>query len=285
MMQLIKLLKPIVEKFPSLAAFYRIRKDAKAMSMPPEYRRALGFKFNGPVAMQNGVFEPEETELIKKILPNVSHLINVGANTGYYCLYALQAEAYVIAFEPDKINSTILLKNVEANRWQNNFELLPLALSDKLGILPLYGASTGASLIKGWAGQSNSELVPTNTLDNLVGGRTFEGKCLILIDIEGAEYECLKGAKTLLSRNDQMIFFVEISIGEHQPKGININPNLQNTFRLFDSYGYRAYAADNNLREIHLSEIEKIDNTGIDTMDVHNFIFIHKNTPIASILT
>ena len=55
----------------------------------------------------------------------------------------------VIAFEPDYTNQQILLQNVHANKWGDNFTLYPLALSNKVGIRKIYGGGTGASLIKG----------------------------------------------------------------------------------------------------------------------------------------
>ena len=59
----------------------------------------------------------------------------------------------------------ILLRNIEANKFNTDFQLFPIALSNELGVLPMYGASTGASLIKGWAGQMGSSLVPISSFD------------------------------------------------------------------------------------------------------------------------
>ena len=170
-MKIIQIIKPIVDRFPIIANYYRLKRDMNYLSSNPKYRKNLGFKFNGPKSMINGDFEIEETQLILKILTNVSSVINIGANIGYYCLYALKLNKYVIAFEPNRLNTTVLLKNIESNGWRDRIEIFPVALSDRLGILPLYGASTGASLVKGWAGQGNSEIVPINTLDNILGSR------------------------------------------------------------------------------------------------------------------
>jgi hypothetical protein len=40
----------------------------------------MGFKLAGNRTMQQGKFEPEETEIVRKILPKVDIFINVGAN-------------------------------------------------------------------------------------------------------------------------------------------------------------------------------------------------------------
>jgi FkbM family methyltransferase len=283
MKKIIKFFKPIVEKFPIISNYYRHRRDMNFLKSNPDYIESLGFNFTGPVSMINGNFEIEENKIIQKLLPNIDVVINIGANVGFYCLQAIKQGKRVIAFEPNRLNVDILLKNVKFNGWEECIEIFPLALSDKPGILPMYGASTGASLIKGWAGQTNSVMVPINTMDNIFGDRFINDKCLVIIDIEGAEYSCLKGASFLL-KNEQCIFFIEISVGEHQPKGVTINQNLESTFRLFYDEGYKCCIANSDLREVKIQEIQEIQSTGIDTLGVHNFIFYNQNKVITSIV-
>jgi len=280
--KVIKLFKPFVEKFPIIADYYRYRRDISILQSKPDYIESLGFNFTSQEQMINGDFEIEETRLIKKLLPNVEMVINIGANVGYYCLLALKLDKRVIAFEPNRLNVDILLKNVKVNGWEDRIEIFPLALSDKPGVLPMYGANTGASLIKGWAGQTNNTLVPTNTMDNIFGNR-FNDKCLVIIDIEGAEYNCLRGASFLLN-NKQCIYFIEISVSEHQPKDVVINPNLESTFRLFYDEGYKCCIANSDLREVKIQEIQEIQSTGVDTLGAHNFIFYDQKKAISSII-
>ena len=151
--------------------------------------------------------------------------------------------------------------------------MFPVALSDKPGILPMYGASTGASLISGWAGQKGSTLVPISTFDNIASSLINKKKCLEVIDVEGAELNCLKGATSLLSSNNDNVFLIEISITEHQPIGIKFNPYFLETFQLMDSHGYSAYTADTKLRKISLSEVKGVSSNHIDTLKTRNFIF------------
>ena len=57
-------------------------------------------------------------------------------------------------------------------------EVYPLGLSDKYGLVNLYGASgTGASLLSGWAAYSSRfrQTISVTTLDTLLGNR-FDGK-------------------------------------------------------------------------------------------------------------
>lgn len=273
-MPLMKYFKPLVEKCPPLADFYRFRRDSRQVSRDVEFRNALGFRFNGHKDMEAGTFEPDETRIIEKLVPLADIFVNIGANTGYYVCRALQKGVPVIAFEPDQLNVKMLLRNVQANNFSASFQLFPVALSDKPGILPLYGASTGASLIAGWAGQGNSTLVPVSVFDQtaapLVAGKT----CFVLIDVEGAELGCLKGAEALLKSSDDNVFLIEISVAEHQPTGTAINKNLFETFELMKRHGYSAYAANDTLREITLAEVSAVASTHQNTLGTHNFLFV-----------
>ena len=46
------------------------------------------------------------------------------------------------------------------------------------------------------------------------------------MDIEGAEKYMLEGGQKLLDLKLKPIWLIEISINEHQPKGVTINPDL-----------------------------------------------------------
>ena len=70
------------------------------------------------------------------------------------------------------------------------------------------------------------------------------------MDVEGAELSALKGATQLLNA-EQNIWVIEINITEHQPNGITINPNLLETFQIFESLGYHAYCLSKPLRGQH----------------------------------
>ncbi len=270
-------IKQILNKSPKLSAFYRTIKENLHDDLPIE--TPMGFKLAGNPLMQKGNFEPDETEIVKRILPNVDVMINIGANIGYYCCMALQNKKYVVAFEPIAENLKFLLRNIKANNWQNNIEIFPLALSNTPGILEMYGGGTGASLVKGWADTPEHyvNLVPCSTLDKVLGKRFEKQKCFILVDIEGAEKMMLEGASSILAREPKPIWMVEITTSEHQPKGIKMNPHLESTFQNFWDAGYEAYTAAKELRPVYPDEIKKIVETGFDTLQVHNFLFIEKN--------
>jgi len=237
----------------------------------------LGFKLIGNKQMETGQFEVEETKIIKELLPSIDLVIDVGANIGYYCCLALKYEKQVVAFEPMHYNFRTLLRNIEVNGWSSGIEAYPLALSDRSGIIKIYGESTWASLVKGWANTPENcvSYIPCATMDSIIGSRFHGKKCLVIIDIEGAEMEMLMGATKIFDMEPKPIWMVEISIGEHQPKGIKINPNLRSTFDMFWERGYVARTADSEQRVVSADEVDKIVETGVDTLHTHNFTFVH----------
>lgn len=278
MKRLIKLVKPLVEHFPRLAIAYRYARDNWQIHEEPQIT-PMGFKLNGNRAMQSGTFEPAETDIFGRIVSNVDVVINVGANIGYYCCIALSRGKNVIAFEPIHLNLRYLLRNIKANHWESRIEVYPLALSDKPGVIEIYGGGTGASLVKGWAGvpEQQATLVPCSTLDHVLGSRLQGKRCLFLVDIEGAEQFMLEGAIFTLDMEPTPIWMMEVSITEHQPKGTKINPNLLTTFNTFWSRGYEVWTADKECRLVAQQEIEDIVESGVDSLQTHNFLFIEKD--------
>lgn len=109
-----------------------------------------------------------------------------------------------------------------------------------------------------------------------MGSRFQNKRFFIIVDIEGAEQLMLKGASSILDMVPKPIWLMEISISQHQPKGVSINPNLSYTFHVFWNRGYEAWTADKQCRIIYPNEIEEIVKSGVDTLYTNNFLFIEK---------
>lgn len=247
---------------------YRERKLQEEPAQTP-----FGFKLLGLDAMQDGTFEPVETKRVQALLKDVDVFVNVGANVGYYVCHALKAGKCVVAVEPLAQNFGLLLKNLEANRW-DEVELFPVALGDRPTVTKIYGGGTAASLIAGWANSVSSHYtrVPVLTLDTILANRFSDQRMLIMIDVEGFELPVLQGGLRQLQREPSPIWFVEIAISEHMPNGVAINPNLLPTFDLFWQYGYRAEKASDPGKTVNRAEVGAWCN-GQDLPRFNNFIF------------
>lgn len=260
---LLSILKPIVEQAPWLAAAYRKYRDTRQLNTAPK-DTPFGFKLSSNNLMTEGHFEPEETSIVLEILPHVNIVINVGANIGYYTCMAQTQGKQVMAFEPLPLNQNYLLRNIRTNKNTELVEVFGMALSDSVGIVDIFGGSHGASLIKGWENTTTktSTLVPSSTLDRIIGNRFSNQPSLIIVDIEGAEYAMLKGSHEMLLRNWKPVWLVEISVHEHQPRGVSVNPTLVQTFDLFWNNGYESWTATNIPRLVSRLEVKAMAEVG-----------------------
>lgn len=266
----------IAQKIPRFAMLYRRLRDYYAFNKAPVIT-PWGFKLVGNETMASGSFEPLETELIRGILRDVDILVNVGANIGYYCCHALSMGKEVIAFEPIQRNVHYLCKNIKINGW-SGAEIFPLALSDNVGVMEMYGRDTGASLIRGWAGIPDSyvTLVPSSTMDLVIGSRLRGKETLVVVDIEGAEKALLDGATGILGSDPKPLWLIEITVREHQPEGVVVNPYLIDTFKCMFDAGYQAYAVESDLRRVTMSQVEAAQSGDTSAFRVHNFLFRHE---------
>ncbi len=180
----------------------------------------------------------------------------------------------VIAVEPIARNLHYLMRNIQENGWAEQAEIFPVALGAKADVLSMWGGGTGASLVKGWAGISESYVtqVPVLRLDRILGNALEGIHALILVDVEGAEYAMLQGALNTLQHMPRPIWMVEIGSTTHQPEGSAVNPNLEATFEVFFKHGYGAKTADSRRIHVdaeHVSAVAK----GDSGFGVHNFVF------------
>lgn len=155
-----------------------------------------------------------------------------------FSCYAHSKGTPVLAVEPQPRNVQLLLRNLRINKF--DVEVLPIALADKVGVLPLYGGGQGASLSRGWGGMkaTYSTLVPVSTLDSILAGR-FDGlPLLVKIDVEGHEKQVLLGAAKTLARPN-VSWLIEHGLTENFA---DINPNFRALFEIFWNNGYEAHS-------------------------------------------
>ena len=224
--------------------------------------------------MRTGRFEVEETALVQMLLQRVDLFVDVGANVGYYTCLALSQGKRVVAFEPQPRNVDILLRNLRANGWGDGVEVHALALGARAGVLDLYGASGPlASLVPNWAGYSPRyhQLVPGAALDDIVAARFANQRMLVKIDVEGAEYQVLRGAEATLRRVPRPLWLMEICLHEHHPGGAN--PDYARTFELFWRCGYEAYAVTSARHRVTREDVGRWLAAGRSGSGTINYLF------------
>jgi FkbM family methyltransferase len=238
-----------------LSAYHGYRASRELAGREPRLT-PHGFHFIGHEAMEAGTFEPFETRFIAEQARRCRVLVDVGANAGYFVCLARRAGQHVMAIEPMPMNVDLLLRNITANEWKD-IEVFPVGLSAQPGYARLYGGGTGASLVERWSGTSGAwhHTVPLSTLDVLLAGR-FPGESMVIkIDVEGAEYDVLRGASQTLQRVPPPVWLVEVNLTEHHPSGLN--PHFIDVFDVFWSAGYVARTADEEGRHVERTAVEQ----------------------------
>jgi FkbM family methyltransferase len=158
----------------------------------------------------NGMYEPMETETIRKIVKRGDSVLDVGAHIGYYSLILsdlVGKEGRVFAFEPDSKNFALLKKNVEINDLQN-VTIVNKAVSDKSGSLLLYngGGNSQNPTVGNNGGESTK--VPCVSIDSYFD-EDHRKIDFVKMDIEGSELFVLKGMEQLLQKNPHIKLIVE----------------------------------------------------------------------------
>jgi FkbM family methyltransferase len=162
-----------------------------------------------------GLFCPTEGETV----------VDIGAHMGRYTITSSKSvgsSGKVIAVEAHPYNFRILQHNIRLNKLPN-VSLLNWAVYSKKARLKLYlpdedlGYTMHHSLMTNYLATKYSEEierrfmeVEADTLDNLLKIRGINKVNWIKIDVEGAEYEVLKGATETLSANQHISILVEV---------------------------------------------------------------------------
>jgi FkbM family methyltransferase len=155
-----------------------------------------------------GWYEPETTELFKRILRKGMTVIDVGANVGWYTLLASKVvgrEGLVVSFEPDPTSFSFLKKSVEANGCDNVY-LFQECLADMEGTRSLYlssGNLGGHSIARRVSESAIS--VEATTLDKRLSEIGIKEVSLVKVDVEGAEPQVILGGKYILQHTAKLL--------------------------------------------------------------------------------
>ena len=169
-----------------------------------------------PADMVVGRFEPQTTELIKRLVKPGTNIIDIGADVGYYTLLVARLcgpEGKVFAFEPDPTNHSLLTKNVAVNGLEN-VTITNGAAADQTGYATLYLTSldTGRhSTYQHGLPEKGSVAVQSTTIDQFLSEQGWPEIGLVKIDVEGAEKDVLMGMRQLLEKTGPLQMIIEFN--------------------------------------------------------------------------
>jgi len=190
-----------------------------------------------------GSFEPNEFTFLYSFLKAGMVFIDVGANDGYYSLFAARRvgpTGKVVAVEPSTRERVNLRRNLMRNNL-SNVEVVAAALGAVSGEADLrlaQGAHSGHNTLGQFAHDdvmaANLERVTVKTLDSVVHELGLERVDFIKIDVEGAEANVVTGSRRVL-REMKPVMLLEINENALKAQGGSAEAFL-NTLR--SDFGY-----------------------------------------------
>jgi len=200
-----------------------------------------------PYLIKNGVYETELTKYLLNTIKPDSVFVDVGANIGYYtCLAAKRINAgKVFAFEANETAYQLLQRNIMINWVDCPTKAEFVAVSDKKGEVVFKNYKykfVNSQFFTGDEGEDiNSyevKTVPTISLDEYFSdGQKID---FLKVDVEGAEYKVLQGARQTLANNPDIQILMEWSIPQLQSQGVEPNEVLE----FFQQRGFKPSVLD-----------------------------------------
>jgi FkbM family methyltransferase len=167
--------------------------------------------------------EPLETAVVGRLLEPGMRVVDVGANRGWYTLYAaalVGPTGSVISVEPDPVPLAMLRQNVTANRLAN-VTIIDGAVGAEAGefrfVTERESALSHLARDESDTG-ANQFRVQVQTLDDLVSTAGGGPVDLVKVDVEGAEIDVLAGATQVL-HDDRPVVIVEVEEAHQQRYG------------------------------------------------------------------
>ncbi len=217
----------------------------------------------------NGHYESLLENVIFELSEKSKKFLDIGANMGFYSLGAslVNEKLQVLAFEPNPFIRESLIQNIDLNDVEKNIEIIELALSNFKGeatfSVPAFTGSGGGSLknLHPEEGAPSEFTVEVEKLDNL--RKKLNGADLLKIDVEGAEFQLIKGGMGFILENRPTIV---IELLRKWMKPFQSTP--QDVIDLLSELNYICFA----VTESSLIPTLVINDSTIE----NNFIFCHR---------
>ncbi|MDR0994337.1 MAG: FkbM family methyltransferase [Verrucomicrobiota bacterium] len=149
---------------------------------------------------RTGIWEPEVTDFVRKVVEPGWHMLDIGAHIGYYTLLFAKRTGEggrVVAFEPMPRERAILERNILLNNL-SGIGVFPYALSDRRGHAVMAPECRGQ--MRPGAREEEPDTVEMLPLDSIWNDIAWERLDMVKVDVEGAEMGVLQGMQKVLER-------------------------------------------------------------------------------------
>ena len=223
--------------------------DGIKINLAPDEASVFGIVYLGTI-------NPAETKLVKSILKPGDTVIDIGAYVdGWYTLLAAKIVGQtgkVYSFEPVPKFYKRLKDNIALNNF-TNIMAENVALDNKNGTKTFYQSDGNSSFFKTHVQKEGSKRihqikVKTLKLDSYLRFKKINKVDFIKIDVEGAELEVLRGAKSLLKGPNAPDLLIEV-VDEYLRDG---SSSRQELIQYLNGFGYRPHQQNNGSSSVNL---------------------------------
>jgi FkbM family methyltransferase len=150
-----------------------------------------------------GFYEAGTLKFIDLILKNSNNtFLDIGANIGLMSLHAAQSlngKGKVVAFEPVQFFFDKLNANINLNQFQN-IQTIKKGVGSVSTKIPIYLDGGCPSVISTFRDEKGAtEMIDIESLDEIVKNEHIVNIDFIKIDVEGFEFDVLKGARKTIA--------------------------------------------------------------------------------------
>ena len=199
------------------------------------------------------------TEMFKNVVKEGDVVLDLGANVGYYSLLAARLigeKGKVYAFEPEPVNYSLLLKNIELNGY-DNVVAVQKAVSNVAGKVRLFldKKDTGAHTIYQPDDEREFTEVESVILDDFFKDKEHPIN-VIKMDVEGAEMAAFSGMDRIIRESENLKMFVEFYFPGMKRAG---NAPREFARRLLEDYHFSILAIGEYTKDRKYLKINKVD--------------------------
>lgn len=224
-----------------------------------------------PVEIMNfNSYEKQEWENVFTLIDKTDYprtVLDIGGNVGYISLLLKNKwpESDIIAFEPIKSTYDVFCNNVKLNGMDIKVENIGLADEEGEFTYYYYPEGSGNSSLKNLSHRDSVQELKAQvkTVDNYVVENNITDIDFIKMDIEGAEFLALKGAKKTIEKNKPVMY---IELLRKWSASFNYKP--QDVVEWLNELGYGCFV----FKENRMEKIFEINENTVET----NFLFIHE---------
>lgn len=161
----------------------------------------------------DGIREPVSTKILQQEIAQGSTIMDIGANIGYYTLMMSRLagkNGVVYSLEPSPSNFHSLNKNIKLNGYRN-IRTYQIGIGDRKGKETMQ--ISHKSNLDSFVLQKNRKAIGSmeiniSALDDFI--RNKRKPDFIKMDVEGYEYNAIKGMKAILKSKKPLKIFMEI---------------------------------------------------------------------------